>query len=579
MFKKILSFIICPIVAAPILAGPVFADDADTQPPTGIVGEWMWASTVADLGENGAEIMMTRCAETGVTDVYLLVKGTSGVLRYLKTKYTDNLSSKTRDVLQEVIDAAHKRGIRVHAWICNMQDAAYKTANPDSGMWHYVNGRNNNRINLYDAGYREYMTTIATELASYDIDGLHLDYIRYNHLANGWSQADFDALKAMGADIDRVKELVETTLGYNGKTANSSYIFNAYKSGDKDALLIGQYRRNNVKEYAKAVIDAAKKVNPNLIISAATMPEGAYNEATGDLHYGQSYVDASELYDYICPMAYSTEYGQADTWVVNIAKKAIDKGNKVVMGLQVYDKATTARLNKEINNMRALMKDSAYGKGTLGFVFFRAGTLDYAKVTYDTENKIMAVKVFSEASSKAVTLVQVTLQSGLKVSGTSVGEGFSDSAKVAVPSNQGSVKLSGSDIMDDEGYVYIKYEGELDPTKAVATVTFSRSAAAIVYTSCYAKDDKNADMGTPGEFTEVVETTKPKETTSSPETSNAPETTAEPETTVNANTEPQTTAPVSEKESGCGSSVGFGTLISMLVSGALVMIKRKRRRA
>lgn len=570
MLKKILSFLLCLIVAAPLFIGTAFAEENKTDASTEIVGEWMWSSTVADLGANGAEIMLSRCAETGITDVYLLVKGTGGTLGYLKTKYTENLSRKNRDVLQEVIDAAHKRGIRVHAWICNMEDSAYKEAHPEAGMWHYIRARDNNKINLYDAGYREYMTTVAAELAAYDIDGLHFDYIRYNHLANGWGENDIEALKAMGANIDRVRELIETTFGYHGKTASSNYVFNAYSSGDKDAMLIAQYRRNNVKEYAKAVIDAARKVNPNLIISAAMMPEGSYNEAYGDLHYGQSYDDAAELYDYVCPMAYSTNYGQPDTWVVNIAQKAIKKGNKVVMGLQVYDKATTARLSTEIKNLRNLMKDATYGSGTLGFVFFRTGTLDYAKVTYDTENKIIAVKLFSEASTKAVTLAQVTIQSGLKVVGTSVGEGFSDSAKVTVPQNRGSVKLSGTDIMDDTGYIYIKYEGELDPSKTVATVTLSRSATAIIYTTYHAKGDANADMGAPGTFTEVVETTKPKETTRSPETTEAPE-----ETTAPVSTEAQTTSPSAEKEGGCGSAIGLGTMLATLISAAFVMTKKR----
>ena len=571
MLKRIMSLLVCPIVAAPLLAGTAFAEESKTEATSGIVGEWMWSSTVADMGENGAEIMMTRCAETGITDVYLLVKGTGGTLSYLKTKYTDNLARKNRDVLQEVIDAAHKRGIRVHAWICNMEDTAYKAANPDAGMWHYVRARDNNKINLYDPSYREYMTTVAAELAAYDIDGLHLDYIRYNHLANGWGENDIEALKAMGADIDRVRELIETTFGYNGKTADSNYVFNAYNNGDKEARLIAQYRRNNVKEYARAVIDAAKKVNPSLIISAATMPEGAYNEGYATLHYGQSYDDAAELYDYICPMAYSTNYGQSDSWILTIAKNSIKKGNKVVMGLQVYDKATTSRLMTEIANMRTLMNDATYGEGTLGFVFFRAGTLDYAKVTYDVENKTIAVKVFSEASSTAVSFVQVSLQSGLKVVGTSVGEGFSNSASLTVPSNRGSIKLSGSDIMDSRGYLYIKYDGELDPSKTVATVTFNRSSAAIVYTSCYAKGDSNADMGNPGDFNEVVETTKPKETTKSPETTDTPEETTEP-----VSTEAQATAPTAKKEDGCGSVVGFGTLIATLAGAALAFVKKRR---
>jgi hypothetical protein len=215
------------------------------------------------------------------------------------------------------------------------------------------------------------------------------------------------------------------------------------------------------------------------------------------------------------------------------------------------------------------MKDTTYGDGTLGVVFFRTGTLDYAKVTYDTESKIIAVKLFNESSTKSVTFAQITLQSGLKVVGTCVGDGFKDSAKLTVPTNRGSVKLSGNDIMSaDRGYIYIKYEGELDPSKSVATVTFSRSAAAIVYTSYCAKGDANTDMGTPGNFIEIPETTKPKETTASPETTEAPTATEAPETT-----ETRTTSSA-EQSKGCGSVMGIGTVISMLLCAAFIFRKK-----
>ena len=71
-------------------------------------------------------------------------------------------------------------------------------------------------------GYREYIGNVARELAEYDIDGLHLDYVRYNHNANGWSEEDFERLAYMGANLDRVKELVETTWGYNGRLCQSA---------------------------------------------------------------------------------------------------------------------------------------------------------------------------------------------------------------------------------------------------------------------------------------------------------------------------------------------------------------------
>ena len=56
-----------------------------------ITGEWMWSDTIANAGSDGAEKVLSRCAEMGITDVYLLVKGTAGKLAYLRTMHTDLL--------------------------------------------------------------------------------------------------------------------------------------------------------------------------------------------------------------------------------------------------------------------------------------------------------------------------------------------------------------------------------------------------------------------------------------------------------------------------------------------------------
>lgn len=568
MFKKILSTLLCSLMTLPMLSCMMPVSAADAPADDMIIGEWMWGSTIADMGVDGAEKIMTRGAEMGITDVYLLVKGTGGKLGYLKTQYKNALSRTNRDILQEAIDAAHARGIRIHAWICNMEDAYYKSQHDDAGMWHYIRARDNDRINLYDADYREYMCNIATELAAYDIDGLHLDYIRYNHLANGWGEADIAALTEMGANIDRVRELVETTFGYHGRTADSNYIFNAYKKGDSDALIVAEYRQKNVREYAKAVIDAAKAVNPKLIISAATMPEGAYEKAFAHLHYGQSYEDAAQLYDYICPMAYSTNYGKNDTWVATLAKNSIDMGNKVVMGLQAYDKATSARMMTEIQSLRTLMGDQKYGDSVLGAVIFRTGTVDYAKLTYDKQNKIIAVKVFNTGSN--LQKIQIECKNGIKITQAETGDGIISSVRVGIASNGSTATISGSNILRNEsGYVYLKYEGDITGGAAPAQIRVYRSAEVCTYTVCYDTAHSNADMGTPPSF-EPKETEPPVTTTATADTTTAAhaETTAVAEET----TTPTTTEPA--QSSGCGATA-LPLAILGLIPTAAVLRKKK----
>lgn len=568
MFKKFLSALLCPIVLLPILSS-LPASAATTGDSTAIVGKWLWGSTVADLGADGAEIMMSRCASEGITDVYLLVKGTGGKLGYLKTQYTDILTRKNRDVLEETIIAAHKRGIRVHAWICVVEDETYKANHPDAGMWHYIRARDNNFITPYDEGYREYIGNVARELAAYDIDGIHLDYIRYNHNANGWSEKDFENLAAMGANIERVKELVETTWGYHGRTANSNYIFSAYKNSDPDALIIAQYRKNNIKELAAHIISSAKAVNPNLVFSAATMPEGAYEASYADLHYGQSYDDAAELYNYICPMAYSTNYGKSDDWVVTLAKNSIAKGNGVVMGIQVFDSATSTRIMAEMENIRALMGDPKYADGMLGTVFFRSGTYVYAKTTYDNDNKIITVKL-ENTGSAAYTQVRAEAKNGIKFTDAAIGDGINSKASITVSSSGTSVTVKNSNLLGvgKEGYIYLKYDGEIDPAKLPVLIRINTSSGeSRVYTVFCDTSASNAEIGEPN-FTEPA-----------PETTEAETTT--PETTVAHETEQiEQTAPTPVEEEAKPSLLLPIALATAAVAGiacAIVLLKKKKK--
>lgn len=91
------------------------------------------------------------------------------------------------DPLAFVIDECHKRGIECHAWIvCLPLGKATKLS---SQTWKYIENTGDNLImksgkqiflDPAKAGTRKYLEKISSEIVSnYDIDGLHLDYIRY----------------------------------------------------------------------------------------------------------------------------------------------------------------------------------------------------------------------------------------------------------------------------------------------------------------------------------------------------------------------------------------------------------------
>ncbi len=433
----------------------------------GIVGEWMWSSTLYDAGADGAQKLFSRAADMGVTDVYLLVKGTLGTVSFNNTDSALAKSYEDRDVLQEAIDAAHANGIRLHAWITSSNDSAYKAAHPESGLFHFVRGRDNDIVDMTNQGFIAYMKDVLTDLCTnYDIDGLHLDYIRYNHLCNGWSEVDLAALTAMGADVNHIKQMINKT--FYDADADANFIFNALSNGDKDAQLLAQYRGQNVVNFAKEMIAAARAAKPELIVTAAMMPDGAAADtAFADLHYGQRYADAAELYDYILPMAYSADYGRNAAWVADVVKNAIRMGNKVVCGLQSYYPATSGTLMDDVEAVRALLGDESL----LGIVHFRSSTFQYVKVTASEETKTMDIKLVNTMIDTPLQKVEVVLQDGLTAVSGALTEGFA-AAEGVVSEDKTTVTFAAETLLlgDTAGTMQVTFDGQLSADKPAALV-------------------------------------------------------------------------------------------------------------
>ena len=339
------------------------------------------------------------------------------------------------------------------------------------------------------------MADIATEIATgYEVDGIHLDYIRYNHLANGWSETDFANLEKMGADIERVKYLINKTFYAQylpeGETVDAQYIFNAYREGDKDALLIAEYRRQNVVGLATTIIEAAKAVNPDLIMSAALMPEGAVFEgnddyAFADLHYGQNYEDAAKLYDYVCPMAYTGSYADGSPeWFANIAVNAANMGNKVVMGTQAYYPAMSTNLTLEVEAVRQLLPN----ENILGIVHFRHSQFSYAKFNYSYNTGDMTVDIINTYASAGYKWVQIDAAEGVKFTAAEYGEGFVADAPIEIAEDGSYVKFGYSSDGEDfvlptlgEGTLKLTFEGtpaDLGAPVAIARIYITNESRA-----------------------------------------------------------------------------------------------------
>ena len=153
---------------------------------------------------------------------------------------------------------------------------------------------------------------------------------------------------AFGADIKRLRQLMDRT--FSDQDADSGCIFDAYRAGDESVLALARARRQDVRAFARALTQCARAENSRLILSAALMPEGAYDDtAFSDLHYGQSYEDAALLYDCVLPMAYSKAYQKDSAWVRSVAEGSLKRGLNTVMGLHAYEGGSGSSLAADLS--------------------------------------------------------------------------------------------------------------------------------------------------------------------------------------------------------------------------------------
>ena len=128
-----------------------------------------------------------------------------------------------------------------------------------------------------------------------------------------------------------------------------------------------------VSYFVKKASKAIHKVNPNLIVSAALMPE----PDSMKYYYGQDVPTMSKYLDALVPMIYKGNYGAGTSWIQKMTKIFVKKSKKaqVWTGLQSYGSDS----NVKRLSASELKKDatSAAKGGATGIILFRSGLANY----------------------------------------------------------------------------------------------------------------------------------------------------------------------------------------------------------
>jgi uncharacterized lipoprotein YddW (UPF0748 family) len=228
-------------------------------------GVWITttASTALDSKDNIAQTVAT-CKKAGINQIFIVVYNNartiypSNVLgSIIGIKQLEKFSG--RDPLQEMIDAAHAAGIKVHAWFEYGFSSSYSAnggaiikAKPEwaaldqSGKLVVKNGFD--WLNAFLPEVQDFIVNLIMEVvAKYDVDGIQGD--------------------------DRLPAL-PSTAGYDAYTVSQYKAENKNQSPPtdyKDQQWL-KWRANRLNKFMKRLYTEVKSIKPNLVVSSSPSP-------------------------------------------------------------------------------------------------------------------------------------------------------------------------------------------------------------------------------------------------------------------------------------------------------------------
>lgn len=295
------------------------------------------------------------------------------------------------DPLALMLERAHRAGLKVHAWVnVNLvSDAA-----PPAAQKHivYVHpewlmvprplaedlGRMNPRDPQYlrrlseyarahsdrvegifmspiHKGAADHVTKVVGDIVSrYDVDGIHLDYIRFPNDEFDYSAEALDAFRA-----DVISRTSSAERGEYATRARGRPLFytEMFPQGWQE------FRRARLTALLTRIRSTVKAARPRAMLTAAVFPD-ANDAANRRFQDWRSWLDTG-LLDAICPMAYTTDPTTFRTQIANVEQIA---GRRPVWaGIGAYQLSPAAT----VEHIRAARR-----LGSEGIVLFSYDNLD-----------------------------------------------------------------------------------------------------------------------------------------------------------------------------------------------------------
>ncbi len=283
--------------------------------------------------------------------VFVQVRGRGDALYNSQFAVRSELIEDSKfDPLEYVIEKGHALDLKVHAWINVfiawtskklpnnnrhitvsfpewLDKSSFNKRTHNGGPNFYEDNNTPKYLSPSHPGVRNHLINILEEIITvYDLDGIHLDYIRY---------ADSDFGYNMSARIMFEEQYGVDPL--NLITENESGYYNLNELERKKLLLEwGNFRREAITNIVKSFNSTILKRRPDCLLSAAVKPNP--NEAKNRFFQEWDIWLAEGLIDYAVPMNYAAKSQDFIYQINSIREKISPKyWPGIVMGIAAYN--------------------------------------------------------------------------------------------------------------------------------------------------------------------------------------------------------------------------------------------------
>jgi len=301
------------------------------------IGVWIDLS----IGEHKIEQLIADIKGIGVTDAFLMAKDHEG------HAYFDESVSHEVDTFGDIQKALHQAGIKVHAWLPVLLNPAVAQLHPEWAMVADNTSISTEWLSPFNPEVKFLINkTIETLLTKYELDGIHLDYIRYPGLGFDYSESAVDSFIAeqTGTKIEKADLL------------------------SKHYMAWVNWRSHGITQLVKSIDGTIDLFSNQKIELSAALIANAAIEYRSQEKFGQNYSDLAHYLDLVIPMAYFKGERRPVEWISQVISSARYKiGNtQLLVGLAAYQQPNEWKItNKEFASTVKLAE-----KGSEGIVFY-----------------------------------------------------------------------------------------------------------------------------------------------------------------------------------------------------------------